>query len=85
MHNFFTQLFTPQTMKVLFDLHYMDYNANSQILLTMDVLSKSRPELFAPYIPKPMLNRKLMMDAMSSYHMYIITRAAAVSKVSLLL
>lgn len=61
----------------------MDENANSQVLLFMDILSKSRPELFVPYIPKPLLNRKLILDAISSYHMYIITRVAAVSKVSL--
>ncbi|XP_056022602.1 uncharacterized protein LOC125652678 isoform X2 [Ostrea edulis] len=74
------EVFTPRAMKIFFDIHYMDENANSQVLLFMDILSKSRPELFVPYIPKPLLNRKLILDAISSYHMYIITRVAAVSK-----
>lgn len=69
-------------MEIIFKAHYMDFSVNSHALMFLDLLSKSRPELVEPYIPQPLLNHKLMMESMSSYHMYIVTRVAVVSKVS---
>ncbi|XP_062610889.1 uncharacterized protein LOC134272700 [Saccostrea cucullata] len=74
------ELFTPRTMKLFFDVHFMDFTANSQVLIFMDILSKSQPALFGPFIPHPLLNSKLMLDTMASYHMSIVTRTAAVCK-----
>ncbi|XP_062594503.1 uncharacterized protein LOC134255920, partial [Saccostrea cucullata] len=74
------EVFTPRSMKLFFDVHFMDFTANSQVLIFMDILSKSQPALFGPFIPHPLLNSKLMQDTMASYQMNIVTRAAAVCK-----
>lgn len=78
---FLLKAFTPEAMKFFFEVHYMDLIANIPVMMYMDALSKSRPELIEPFIHIPLLNPEHFMENMANYHMNIITRVAAVSEV----
>lgn len=79
----FAQIFTPRSVEILFGVHFMDFTANSQVLLLLDPLSQTRPELMHPFIPYPLLEHKLMLETMGSYLTNILTRVAAQFQVSL--
>nr|XP_022332627.1 uncharacterized protein LOC111130167 [Crassostrea virginica] len=71
------EIFTPRSVEILFGVHFMDFTANSQVLLLLDPLSQTRPELLHPFIPYPLLEHKLMLETMGSYLTNILTRVAA--------
>lgn len=61
----------------------MEKNANPQVLMVLDVVSKSHAENLEPFVESHLMKTDLMMELMAHYQFNILIRIAAKCNVCL--
>ncbi|XP_052697616.1 uncharacterized protein LOC128175814 [Crassostrea angulata] len=71
------ELFTKEALELIFKHHFMEKNANPQVLMVLDVVSKSHAENLEPFVESHLMKTDLMMELMAHYQFNILIRIAA--------
>lgn len=71
------ELFTKEALEVIFKHHFMDKNANPQVLLVLDAVSQSHAENLEPYTESHLMKTELMMEQMARHQFVILVKIAA--------
>lgn len=82
MHLF--KLFTKEALEVIFKHHFMDKNANPQVLLVLDAVSQSHAENLEPYTESHLMKTELMMEQMARHQFVILVKIAAKCQVTVI-
>uniref|UniRef100_K1Q047 Uncharacterized protein n=1 Tax=Magallana gigas TaxID=29159 RepID=K1Q047_MAGGI len=70
------ELFTKEALEVIFKHHFMDKNANPQVLLVLDAVSQSHAENLEPYTESHLMKTELMMEQMARHQFVILVKIA---------
>ena len=58
------QVFNEQNFAVIMDNHWMDQNANSQVVMAMEKLMETRADLMEPHFVDKVLNCNVILPSM---------------------
>ena len=64
-------------MDLIFNHHFMDKDSNPQVLMLLDIVSKSCAENLEPFLESHLMKTELMMELMAHFQFNILVRIAA--------